>query len=213
MFSLAVKSKLRDIRSTPKPPVGRKPRTPRVRHGESGVVLILELVVALTILLIGIAGGILLLGSSQDLAGGAARDTEVTLFADSVLNGLRAASEEACRTNAWHSFWTDLMDGGAHIAVPAYPMWANEESLRVTAGATNALAFHAYWHRAADEAQPSALPVYGLRYALTVGPDPIDETDRSTFALLRVWPGTSGPSGDGDALTFYSEFFRQAVVP
>ena len=129
--------------------------------------LLTEAVVALAIMLLGLVAVVRLMGETQQPAAAASAETTSALFADAVLEGLRAQSYRAAESNAWADFWQDLASGAREVPLPTRDVWANATSLVVRAGASNEVELRIFeWHRL----NPTTRPAATLRYALRVSP-------------------------------------------
>jgi hypothetical protein len=105
-----------------------------------GLALLIEMVAALTILMLAFVALMKLLQTSAGDGGRAGEDAMFAGFADGMLEGLRAASLQAAVTTNWPAFWNRLRAGTVSIPFPAPDMWANPADLAVRAGVlTNAV--------------------------------------------------------------------------
>lgn len=145
--------------------------------------LIVELVAALSILLIGFAALMRLLRTSNDDEAAAGRDNAAAWFADAVLNGLRAEATEAATRGEWIDFWSGLQLGSGALTVAAQDMWATPATGLVVrlSPAARPVVFKPYQHHVDTD---TPFVDHALWYRLRA-----DVSDRASAVTLHVWPG------------------------
>jgi Tfp pilus assembly protein PilV len=169
-----------------------------------GFVLLVELLLAISILMGGILAFVALLETVYETSGDADNDMETALFADSVLNGLRAGASAAAESNQWHIFWNDLRSNGVPLVTPDF--WGVSETI-IHAYApdisTNQMSGRGH-HSGTDNVGVD----HSLRYSMAIYPDTVygSNTPLSARVELKVWPGADGPTSNDNAVVFYSEF-------
>lgn len=130
------------------------PRTPSRR----GAVLF-EALMALIVLVTSIFAFTAIFNRSASRMAGSNRNRDAALFADSVLNTLRAVSEEQARQTNWFGFWTDFLSASpaVNVAHPFPDSWSNQDSM------ASALLIHgtSSWHSANPLATDFGTIAYG----------------------------------------------------
>lgn len=172
-------------------------------HNSSGFSIV-EATLAVVVVAAGVLSIFMLFSAGLDLGAPSVADTTCAMFADSVLNGLRAESDKAALEGRWLEFWEDFRDGYTNIPVAAYPMWEIGPVITGSILCTNIYMAHPF-----RSAVPAAgLESHAVRYRITVELERaqlIDYTNRADITL-KVWPGATGPATDNAALIFYTEF-------
>ena len=177
------------------------------RESRSGFTL-MEVAIAIVVLAVGVLSVFGLLGGGLDNSSKAVSDTQVAMFAESVLNGLRANSSKASEMgeNAWYDYWANpttsvvcayAWGDGSGNAMPAIKeTGANAETLVFTN--------HSFRASSADNIVNSA-----LRYKLSVEEVDVGTTGveiHNYYVTLKVWNGHFGRTDDKTAFIFYSEY-------
>lgn len=168
----------------------------------AGFVLLVEVALAIFVLSIGVVAGVALIGSAIDSAAMANADAQTGMFADGVLNGLRALSQESAATNGWEAFWVDFANGNISVPVAAEQMWTNAPPVR--AGSLERIAFTNWPSRTGAGVSVRS---HALRYRLdTRLVTDVWGSTNAVRAMLRVWEGEFGGTNERAAQVFYSEY-------
>lgn len=187
----------------------RRPRLPRISRpflaapdgtARGGIVLLTESVIALTVLLVGILAAAIVFTRARETEARAVAETRAAVFADTVLNSLRAADARWAGTDTWHESWEAFIDGTTNVPLAGQIMWANTTSLVVRAGRSNTMTFLVYRHRTAEETDYVA---QRMKYGLVVVKTNIPSGVRFT-ATLSVRPDRYASRN----FLFYTEFFN-----
>lgn len=172
----------------------------------AGFILLIELLLAMSILMGGILAFVTLLGTTHETSVEAGNDITTALFADTVLNQLRAEAYAAAESNQWHTFWNDLRANGTNMATQV--MWGGTGNVirASTAGEVFTVDMVGLgWH--SDDGTHDIGTEYSLRYSMSIAPDtPFTSNSAVARVQIKVWPGPEGPTENSDAFVFYSEF-------
>jgi len=166
---------------------------------------IIEATLAVVVVAAGVLSVFLLFSAGLDLASPARGDTACAMFADGVLNGLRAESELAAEQGhaAWLQFWEDFRDGYTNVPVAVQAAWEGAPVIWASCLCTNDLAAYPFHSLGAGE----AVITPPLRYRITVElENPLGYITNRADVTLKVWPGDRGEARDNDALILYTEF-------
>jgi Tfp pilus assembly protein PilV len=100
------------------------------RHSRRGAVLF-EALMALIILATSIFAFIALFNRNAARMARSNRDRGAALFADSILNSLRAVSEEQARQTNWFGFWSDFLSASpaTNMVHPFPDAWSNQTTM------------------------------------------------------------------------------------
>lgn len=180
---------------------------------------IVEATLAVVVVAAGVLSIFLLFSAGLDLGTPAVQDTTCAMFADSVLNGLRAQSEQAAEEgyagltghSGWIAFWEDFGDGLRGMPVPAHcRIVGGDTNTLIEAGAlcTNLIVYNPL-RSTADLSS-----IYdAVRYRITVEWETqttnvvaTELLTNRTAVTLKVWPGEAGSTNDTDALILYTQF-------
>jgi hypothetical protein len=164
----------------------------------------IEAALALIVLSMGVLTVFLLFARGLERAGQTDEEQQVALFADSVLEGLRADAQYAALTNrsaGWTNFWYRLQTEEGHpdvtVAMPHF--WAATNfNAAIRAGYLTTNVFRV------DVTNGVELVNHALRYRLDVGYSADDDQDLR-WVELRVWPGRFGSTSVVPAHVFYTE--------
>lgn len=177
--------------------------SPFTIHSANAGFSIIEATLAVVVVAAGVISIFLLFSAGLDLGSPSVGDTTCAMFADSVLNGLRAESERAARQGRWLEFWEDFVDGYTNIPVAVQGVWEGSPVIWAGGVHTNSLTnypLHSYGSGACVVGPP-------IRYRITVElEDPLYYMTNRADVTLKVWPNDRGPARDNDALIFYTEF-------
>lgn len=102
------------------------------RADNRGGFSLIEVALALLVISVGLVAAVGMLPGSIDNSKRASDDTQQALFADYVLNSLRAM---AANTNIFVERWSDINGSGPKIPIAAPDMWDGGRSAVVTPGA------------------------------------------------------------------------------
>lgn len=172
--------------------------------GRSGFTLV-EVTLAILVVAIGLMAVFALFPAGLNLNKRAIDDTQAALFAEEILNGLRAKVESS------PDGWRRLTDAPLlYVGAPTVGMWytPNEPPMesdpyfRVNLNAP--VKAVVYTQRSA-----SGVIDYAVRCRLETGA----VGGNVKFARLYVWNGQYGPTADASAYVFYTEFYDYGVVP
>ena len=174
--------------------------SPFTIHSANAGFSIIEATLAVVVVAAGVISIFLLFSAGLDLGSPSVGDTTCAMFADSVLNGLRAESERAARQGRWLEFWEDLAYG-SNITLAAHSMLADTTTVEAGPLRTN---FVSYYPQ--HSTNTPVISAYALRYRLTVEWFNDAFPSNRTAVTLKVWPGERGGTSDDHALVFYTHF-------
>jgi uncharacterized protein (TIGR02598 family) len=157
---------------------------------------LIEVALALLVISIGLLALFGLFPIGLDANRAALDETRAALFADEVLNGVRA--------QASLQRWDDIA-ANIRLPPPSPDVWFNPSNLvvEVTGGDTNTFRTLVYEKRGTREinGQPQIYRDFGIRYRLEI--ENIDEYRKAV--RLKVRPGEFGTT---DTFNFYTELYR-----
>ena len=164
---------------------------------------ILEATLAVVVVAAGVLSVFLLFSAGLDLGAPAVGDTTCAMFADSVLNGLRAESDRAAEEGRWLAFWEDFRYGSTNIPVAVQDAWEGAPVIWASCLCTNDPLAYPFHSLGAGE----SVIIPPLRYRIIVElEDPLGYITNRANVTLKVWPGDRGEARDNDALILYTEF-------
>ena len=170
---------------------------------QAGFVLLIELLLAISILMGGMLAFVALLETAHETSGDAGNDMETALFADAVFNGLRAEASAAAESNQWHVFWNNLRSNGAPLVTPG--LWGGSATV-IRASAPDISTNQMIGRRHHNGIEDLGID-HSLRYSMAVDPDTVYGSNTPSARVeLKVWPGANGPTSNYNAVIFYSEF-------
>jgi len=197
-------------------PSSRRPRPQPRRPAASGFTLV-EIALAMLVFALGILSFFALLSAGLDQSGRAYDQTQCAVFADGVLNGLRAISDELSETavsNEWAVFWEALRDGTTNVTLAAggtNGLWADNMIVR----GDNTVRTNRYvnypLHAGELTNVVSHIVHYRMEVRLTNALESIPWHSRAEV-VLKVWEGGFGASRDEDSVLFYSEYSDRGGV-
>ncbi|MHA1128331.1 MAG: type IV pilus modification PilV family protein [Alphaproteobacteria bacterium] len=165
----------------------------------------IEVALAIVVLAIGILSVFVLFNKGLDRSARAISDTQAAIFADSVLDGLRAASMRAAESgnsNAWEYFWEDIRDGAAGIPAPVTDAW---QGLSLITG--NGIYTNIYKNYPLHATNVTDIVDHVLRYKLDIRfSAPLGTYPSKVMTTLWVWTGEFGQTNVQNARIFSSEF-------
>lgn len=195
---------------------------------------LVEVAIAVLVIAIGVLAVAALFSGGLSASSKAVADTQTSMFAENVFNGLRARSllmaEQQTNANpAWNDFWTKFLNGSTSITISAAPpgwgVWTNVMvisnggpyvqvfgSIPMHGGGTTGIVDHAFRYRI--DAWMTNVVAANMVSAKVNGtwidpPWQMLVTNTIVQVLLSVWDGQFGSTNATDALTFYSEFANQ----
>jgi prepilin-type N-terminal cleavage/methylation domain-containing protein len=210
-------------------------RTRSSKSRKGGFTLI-EVALAIVVVALGLLAVFSLLSSGLDAARKAIAETQASIFANSVFNGLRSRSLSIAETSPnpqnWSDFWTAMTSSSTGFVTVAAPATWSPQTIKIIArvpGAVddtnNTIVFKdSLLH--ASPSPPTNIVNNSLRYRLNIslptdlpGPPGVGPAsaywysspgvpwyERRAMATLYVWDGAMGATSSNNAMIFYSEF-------
>lgn len=161
-------------------------------HRTSGFTLV-EIALALLVLSVGLLALFGLFPTGMQMNKRAIDETQAALFAEEVLNGVRAQAA----IQRWDRIRTAI-----RLPPPAPDVWYDPDSLRIeeTGDTWETIRYFKYGTRGLGDGERYL--DYGIRYRLEI----IDHSDRRKIVRLYVRPGEFGP--DDPTYLFYTELYN-----
>jgi type IV pilus modification protein PilV len=197
---------------------------------------LIEVALAVLIVGIGILAVAALFSTGLNSSAKAVADTQASMFAENVFNGLRARSllmaERQTATNkTWNAFWTNFIGKTTGVTIaavaPDWGVWTNATTIRV-GGPYTQVFMNIPKHPPVVGAAVTGIVNHALRYSISAWMTNVVSSNfvsarvntnctwwsalvsNSTVGVsLYVWDGQFGNTNLGDALMFYSEFANQ----
>ena len=176
------------------------------KHSRRGFSLV-EVALALLIVSVGLLATVGMLPGGLDNSRKASDDTQQALFADYVLNTLRAL---AANTNyPWASFSTGTP--ATPIPVAASSMWDSPGGLLITPDVVGTIGTYGTWKTLSFRAQAnSAIEEIKLAYSLTI--EPVDPaSDNMRRAVLRTQ--INSQNNTNTLKVFFADIYRGDLQP
>lgn len=193
---------------------------------------LIEVALAVLIVGIGILAVAALFSTGLTSSAKAVADTQASMFAENVFNGLRARSllmaERQTATNkTWNAFWISFTNGSTGVTIaavaPDWGVWKNVTTISNGGPytqvflnipkhslATTGIVNHAFRYSISawmTNVVSSNFVSARVNTNCTWWSAPISNT--TVGVSLYVWDGQFGTTNLGDALMFYSEFANQ----
>ncbi len=178
---------------------------------------LVEIALAMLVFAVGILSFFALLSAGLDQGNRARHQTECAIFADGVLGGLRAISEDLSETavsNEWAVFWEAMRDGTTNVTVAAggtNGMWLGDLVVR-GGDATYTNVYTNYSLHVSDVTNiVNHIVHYRLNVDVTNALESIPWSSRA-MVTLKVWEGGFGTAHDQDSVLFYTEYGDRGAV-
>jgi len=175
----------------------------------------MEVALAVVVVGVGIMAVFSLIATGLDSSRKAIDETQASIFAENVFNGLRAAALEQAEkgANGGGSYWADFWNGTVPITVAADSTWTTPPTISWTAAGSvpTPSAPVIFKNKSENGANLNNIVNNSLRYWLGVDVSHVnDSVSPKVTATLYVWPGAYGDSATAKdpakAQVFYTEF-------